>query len=175
MKEIIILGRSPFINSIDVNKIDYDKYDVCCINSVVPGTKPKYLVSVDFDLYPEVPEGCEWVSRCNDWVIERTNAFITEEGRISWGYYSSSAAVNLALLRGYRTIYLAGIDLIEDGKPFQHYFGKTNEEDANVKYLKYEKDYIKTLCQCHDAKIYNLNPDCDWLPTKDIGILQEKD
>lgn len=175
MKEIIILGRSPFINEIDVNKIDYDKYDVCCINSVVPGTKPKYLVSVDFDYFPKVPEGCEWVSRCNNWQIERTKAFITEEKKISWGYYSSSAAVNLALLRGYRTIYLAGIDLIEDNKPFSHYFGKVNKKIANTDYLRYEKDYIKTLCQIFDAHIYNLNPQCNWLETKDIGILQEKD
>lgn len=35
-KKIIIFGRSPFINQIKLDKIDYNEYDICCINSAIP-------------------------------------------------------------------------------------------------------------------------------------------
>ena len=166
------MGRSPFINRIDTRKI---KDDCICINSVVPGTKPKYLVSADFDVKPVIPAGCEWISENNDWYFFKNSPdtdIITKEKRLSWCYYSSSLAVNFAILRGYNEIYLCGIDLIETKEMLEHYDDVPPGKIAGKYTYKEEKEFIKNLCNKYGVQIYNLNPECDWLPFKDIGILK---
>lgn len=147
-------------------------FDICCLNSAVPGTNPKYLVSADFDVYPDIPKGCEWISENTGWLFEMTYEFITKEKHLSWCEFSSSVAVNFAILRGYKEIYLAGIDLIEDGKPLKHYDGIINSVCTAEFRCRNEKKYIKDLCKKNNIKIYNLNKECDWLEFADIGIVK---
>ena len=99
-----------------------------------------------------------------------TYEFITHEKHLSWCQFSSSVAINFAILRKYKEIYLAGIDLIEDGKPLNHYDGVINKECTDSFRCRSEKKYIKDLCNRNKVKIFNLNKDCNWLEVADIGI-----
>ena len=138
----------------------------------MPNTKPKYLVSADFDVKPEIPKDCEWISENNDWEFTNNNYIVTEEKYLSWCEFSSSLAVNFLILRGYKEIYIAGVDLIEDGKPLFHYDGILNKECTDTFRCKKEKEYINNLAQLYNISIFNLNPACDWLKVADLGILK---
>lgn len=172
MKELIIFGRSPFINRLNCDAIDYNRFDICCINSKIPKLKRvDYIVSADEWVKPEIPDGCEWISVNNGWNIVKTEQIIQQERRLSWKHLSSDLAVNFALMRGYRTIYLAGVDLVEDGKPFYHYDGVMNKKPQAADGARDEKEHIKHLCELSGAKIYQINPEADWLEVRDIGLL----
>ena len=141
----------------------------------MPNTFPKYLVSVDVDVNPEMPDGCEWVSENNGWLFyhdNNLNPILTEEYNLTYSIMSSSLAVNFAILRGYKEILLAGIDLIEDARPFFHYDGIMNIQVTEKFMCRTEKEFIKKICKENNIKIYNLNSDVDWLQTKDIGIIK---
>ena len=169
MKELIIFGRSPFINELKLENIDYNKYDVCCINYPIPYIKVKYVVSADKSVIPVLAPKTEWVSLNTGWEFKKTDRIIRQKNKLSWRYYSSSLAVNFGILRGYKTIYLGGVDLFDDNKPFIHYDGVENLKPATIDATSNEKLYIKELAK--DIKIYQLNPKADWLEFRDIGIL----
>lgn len=172
MKELIIFGRSPFINKLNFDNLDYNRFDICCINSKIPSLKRvDYIVSADDWTKPEIPEGCEWVSVNSGWEIIKTEKVIRQELKLSWKHLSSDLAVNFAILRGYKTIYLAGVDLVEDGKPFYHYDGVMNKKEQAAEGAKDEKEHIKMLCEQSGVKIYQLNPEADWLEFCDVGLL----
>lgn len=172
-REIIIFGRSPFINKLHLDKIDYNRFDICCINKIIPELKKvNYLVSADEWVKPEIPDGCEWISVNNGWDIIKTNgATIQQEGKLSWKHYSSDLAVNFAIMRGYKHIYLAGIDLIEDDKPFEHYDGVVNVKIESAGGCKDEKFLIRSLGNKYGVMLYQLNPESKWLKFVDIGLL----
>lgn len=176
MKELIIFGRSPFINRLNCDAIDYDRFDICCINGSLPQLKRiDYVVSADDFCKPYIREGAEWISVNNGWKLIKTEARIIQEDvpirRLSWKHLSSDLAVNFAIMRGYRTIYLAGIDLVEDGKPFYHWDGVMNKKPQSAEGARDEKEFIKLLGRRFGANIYQLNPDSDWLEVKDLGLL----
>lgn len=169
MKELIIFGRSPFINELKLGNIDYNRFDVLCINYPIPNIKVHYVVSADHWVEPILAPKTEWISENTGWEFKKTENIIREENKLSWRYYSSSLAVNFAILRGYKTIYLAGVDLIEDNKPFNHYDGVVNKRKVDASSCVAEKAYIKKLAK--DIKIYQLNPQADWLEFRNIGLL----
>lgn len=171
--ELIIFGRSPFINKINFDKIDYDRFDICCINGSPPMLKRiDYVVSADDFCIPYVRPESEWVSVHSGWkLIKHEARIIQQEKELSWKHLSSDLAVNFALLRGYKTIYLAGIDLVEDNKPFYHWDGVMNKRPQSAAGARDEKEFIKLLGRRFGANIYQLNPDSDWLEFKDLGIL----
>ena len=175
MKELIIFGGSPFINRLNCSNIDYNRFDICCVNKPIEGLKRiDCLVSADEYVKPEIPEGCEWVSVHNGWDIIKSEHIIQQYKRLSWKHLSSDLAVNYAILMGYKTIYLAGVDLVEDDKPFYHYDGIVNKRKTSADICKDEKEHIKLLAREANVKLYQLNPDCDWLEFKDIGLLVEE-
>lgn len=171
MKNLLIFGRSPFINRLKLNKIDYNKYDVCCINYPIPNIRVHYLVSADADVKPILAPKTEWISQNTGWCFKKTDRIIQEQGILSWCIYSSSLAVNFAITRGYKTMFLAGIDLFEDDKPLQHYDGIINIKPAKIDGCQKEKKYIKELAEKYNVNIYQVNPKADWLEVKDIGLL----
>ena len=171
MKEIIIFGRSPFINELKLENIDYNRFDVCCINYPIPNIRVHYLVSADWHVKPVLAPKTEWISVNNGWNFAKTDKIIQEQNLLSWCVYSSSLAVNFAISRGYKTIYLGGIDLFEINKPFIHYDGIKNKKINTSVGCKDEKEYIKKLASQFDVKIYQLNPECKWLEFKDIDLL----
>lgn len=168
---IIIFGRSPFINQLNLSKIDYSKFDVCCINYPIPDIKVKYIVSADSWVRPVKAPKTEWVSRITGWFFKKSKELIRECKSLSWLHYSSGLAVNFAILRGYKNIYLGGIDLIEEKSPFVHYDGIVNNGCGNPNSRREEKEYIKNLCREAGVNIYQLNPQADWLEYRDIGLL----
>ena len=80
-------------------------------------------------------------------------------------------AVNFAIMRGYKIIYLAGIDLVEEREPQKHYDGSLYKHRQMIETHRSEKEYIKKLSKEYNVNIYQLNPDCCWLEVKDIGLL----
>ena len=172
MKELIIFGRSPFINRLNLNNIDYDRFDILCINKPIEGLKRvDFLVSADDWTKPELSVETEWISVNNGWNIIKTEKIIRGEKKLSWKHYSSDLAVNFAILRGYKTIYIAGIDLVEDDKPFYHYDGVMSTRKASADGCRDEKEHIKLLAREANINIYQLNPDSDWLEYRDLGLL----
>lgn len=169
MKELIILGRSPFIKKLKLKNIDYDKFDVCCINYPIENIKVHYVVSADSWVKPILAPKTEWISQNNGWQIVKSENIIREDKKLSWCIYSSSLAVNFAILKGYKVIYLGGVDLFEENKPFLHYDGVKNIKVSSAEGCRQEKEYIKELAK--SVKIYQLNPKCDWLEFKNIGLL----
>lgn len=47
MNDLIIVGGSPFVNTVDLHNLDYTKYDVLAINKQPYGIPVKYLLGVD--------------------------------------------------------------------------------------------------------------------------------
>lgn len=173
MKELLILGRSPFIKELDLTRIDYNKFDVCCINYPIPDIRVHYVVAADYWTEPKLAPKTEFISANTGWELIKTDEkIITENKRLSWGFFSSSLAVNFAILRGYETAYLAGVDLFENDKPFAHYDGVVNRNVCSMEACRGEKRYIKRLGE--KIKLYQLNRLCDWLQYKDIGLLKGK-
>lgn len=171
MKELIIFGRSPFINELKLDKIDYSRFDVCCINYPIPNIKVHYVVSADAKVQPILAPKTEWISKNTGWCFKKTDRIIQEQGVLSWCVYSSSLAVNFAITRGYKTMFLAGIDLFDDDKPFLHYDGVKNIKKASKQGTQQEKKYIKELAEKYNVNVYQINPKADWLECKDIGLL----
>lgn len=172
-KELIIFGRSPFINKLNFNKLDYDRFDICCINGTIPKLKRvDYLVSADEFCKPRIPEGCEWISVNTGWKLIKTEGkAIQQELRLSWKHLSSDLAVNFAIMRGYKIIYLAGVDLVENKEPQYHFNGSLYKHRYMSDTHKSEKQYIKKICKDAEVKIYQLNPDSTWLKFYDVGCL----
>jgi hypothetical protein len=172
MKELIIFGRSPFINRLNLDKLDYTRFDTCCINGNIPQLKRvDYLVSADEFCKPYIRPETEWISKNNGWNIVKSEQTIQQIQRLSWKHLSSDLAVNFAIMRGYKTIYLAGVDLVEDVNPQFHYNGSLYKHRYMNETHRSEKEYIKRLGKDYDVNIYQLNPKCDWLEYKDIGLL----
>lgn len=171
-KELIIFGRSPFINRLNLDRLDYNRFDTLCINVSLPQLKRiDYVVSADEFCKPYIRPESEWVSKNNGWNIVKSEQTIQQPQRLSWKHLSSDLAVNFAIMRGYKTIYLAGIDLVEDKEPQYHYDGSLYKRRYRKETHQSEKKYIKQLARDFNVKIYNLNPDSDWLEFRDIGLL----
>ena len=172
MKELIIFGRSPFINRLNFNNIDYDRFDICCINSSLPQLKRiDYVVSADEFCKPYIRPESEWISKNNGWDIVKSEQTIQQGQRLSWKHLSSDLAVNFAIMRGYKTIYLAGVDLVEGVNPQFHYDKSLYKHRCMNEAHRGEKEYIKQLGKDYGVSIYQLNPNCDWLEFRDLGLL----
>lgn len=170
--KIIIFGRSPFINRIDFDKIDYDNFSICCLNTLNPKLKRiDYVVSVDDNVMFAYDREFEWISANTGWLFKETGSDYTVlEKCLSWAFFSSSAAVSFAILRGYKEIYLAGVDLI-GGRVFEHYDGKpTNVKSEDM--CNAEKNFIREICGKYGVKVFTLNPDNNWTNLIDIGVLK---
>lgn len=158
MRKLLILGRSPFINKIDLSKIDYNKFDVCCINYPIFDIRVHYVVSVDSWTKPILAPKTEWISSNTGWdFIKSYERKTHEEKRLSWACFSSSAAVSFAFLRGYKEVYLVGVDLKENNEPMKHYDGTENVFKTKASVCKKEKEYIAWYKD--KIKIYQTNPD----------------
>lgn len=171
MKDLLIFGRSPFIKKLDLTKIDYNRFDVLCINYPIPDIKVHYVAAADYWSEPILASKTEFISQNTGWELTKTDErIITKEGHLSWAFFSSSLAVNFAILRGYQTAYLGGVDLIENDKPFIHYDGIVNRNVSSTEACRGEKSYIQKLGK--KIQLYQLNPLCNWLKYKDIALLK---
>ena len=156
---IIIIGGSCFVNEVDLKRIDFDKYDIMAINRPPIGIPCHILIAHDSDFrHVHTQEEVANITKqgLNPVFIAPKTEFIHETTGWKWKFdiisnedklvgfclYTCSSAVNFAYLRGYKNIYLIGVDLAEDNKPFTHWHGVTNTIPVSSVCAKQAKKYI---------------------------------
>lgn len=187
MKDIIIIGGSPYINTIDLQSIDIDRFDIMAINRPPLNIPVHYLVAHDCDFrachsQKEVKETLN--NGLNPVFIAPKTEFIHETTGWKWKFnyishsldekclgfclYTCSTALNYAYLKGYKKIYFVGVDLAEDNKPFTHWHGVTNNLGVPITCAKQAKEYLYRYKKW--VEIYQTNPnikdewDCEYYP-----------
>lgn len=170
---IIIFGGSKFIQEVDLKRIDINRFDILCINRPVHNIPVHYLVCYDTDFRPahtqeEVTEikeqglnpvfiapKTEFIHTSTGWKFTR-NIISNNDKELGFWLYTCSSAVNFAYLRGYKNIYLIGVDLEENNKPFTHWHGVTNIKEVPVHCAKMAKEYLYRYKKY--LNIYQCNP-----------------
>ena len=168
MKDCLLIGRSPFVNKVKWNKVDFERFFVICCNYPVPDIPVDIVIARDDTPRPVLAPATKFIS-------PRTNyKFVTEakhETDIEFCCYTSSSACYLARKLGFKRGYLIGIDHVEDDKPFKHYDGIINNGVATSFSNKLCKNYI---CSLKGISLYQTNPTVkeQWdLPFADIATL----
>ena len=187
MKDLIIFGGSPFINTIDLQRIDTERFDIMAINRPPLNIPVHYLVAhdVDFRAVHNQQEVQEILNKgLNPVFIAPKTEFIHETTGWQWKFdyishnlderclgfclYTCSTALNYAYLKGYKNIYFIGVDLKEDNKPFTHWHGITNTLDVPTTCAKQAKEYLYRYKKW--VNIFQVNPevkdewDCPYCP-----------
>ena len=117
MKELLIIGGSPFVNKVNLTALDFDYYDVLGINNPPLNIPCHYVLGVD-DIHPVTAPKTELITKSNGYKFVHTGHSDLAERTLCYRYYSSSASVDFACLKGYKTAYLIGVDLKETTEPF---------------------------------------------------------
>lgn len=166
MKDCLVIGRSPFINQVKWNRIDFNKYFVICCNYPVPDIPVDIVVARDDTPRPVLAPATKFISPRTGYKFTETPV---EEKDIGFCCYTSSSAVWLSKRLGFDKSFLIGIDHIEDDKPFKHYDGIINNGIASAFSNKLCKEYIQKF-----SGVYQTNPTVkeQWdLPFVDISTL----
>ena len=172
-KDLIVIGGSPFVNTVDLPRIDTNKFDVLAINRQPLNIRTRYLIAYDTDFrqchsQEEVTEikeqglnpvfiapKTEFIHTSTGWKFTR-NIISNNDKELGFWLYTCSSAVNFAYLRGYKNVYLIGIDLEENNKPFTHWHGITNIKEVPVHCAKMAKEYLYRYKKY--LNIYQCNP-----------------
>lgn len=168
MKDCLIIGRSPFLNKINLDEIHWDRFYVICINYPVPDIPVDCVIAHDWEPEPVLAPATEFIS-------PRTGYFLPNspiEKQIAFECYTSTSAVDFAFRRGFKRVFLIGIDHIEDNKPFLHYDGIQNKRIAPAENNRKAKAFICSYK--NKMSIYQTNPSVqnNWdLPFADISTL----
>lgn len=190
---ILIVGGSPFVNEVDFKKINFDKYDILCINRPIHNAPVKYLCCHDYDFRAVHTQ--EDVTKMlkqglNPVFTAPKTEFIHETTGWKWKFdyishslnekclgfclYTCSSALNYAYLKGYKNIYFIGVDLKEDNKPFTHWHGVTNTIDVPTTCAKQAKEYLYQYKKW--VNIFQTNPkvkdqwECEYYPIEKLLI-----
>lgn len=184
---IIIVGGSPFVNTIDLPRIDTGRFDIMAINRPPIGIPVKILVAHDTDfraVYTQQEVKDTLNKGLNPVFVAPKTEFIHETTGWGWKFdyishdisekclgfclYTCSTALNYAYLKGYKNVYFIGVDLEENNQPFTHWHGVTNimpVPDTCARQCKeYMYQYKKWL------NLYQVNPkvkdqwQCDYYP-----------
>lgn len=184
-KDILIVGGSSFINKVDFKKIDFDKYDILCINRPIHNAPVRYLCCHDADfraVHNQSDVQKTLKQGLNPVLVAPKTEFIHETTGWNWRFdiishkekllgfclYTCSSAVNFAYLKGYKNVYFIGVDLEENNQPFTHWHGVTNimpVPDTCARQCKeYMYQYKKwlNLYQCNPA--VSKDWQCDYYP-----------
>ena len=180
--QAIILGMSPFINSVDIPRL-CRQYTTFGVNRI------GYYFDVDYlffyDWYHEghrpstvvIPnwfkeDGLKYVPK----PCERPIVGATQDGLEVLGFrnFTVTSAFNYALCRGFRDIYLVGVDHVDTDGAFKHFdWGEyidpphmTPEVHHGVKSFICAGQQYANVYQCNPAVVD------DWqLPYKDLNEL----
>lgn len=191
MKDLIIIGGSPFVNTVDLQHINTDKFDIMAINRQPLNIKTKYLIAhdVDFRAVHSQQEVQEILNKgLNPVFTAPKTEFIHETTGWKWKFdyishdinekclgfclYTCSTALNYAYLKGYKNIYFIGVDLAEDNKPFAHWHGIINNLEVPITCAKQAKEYLYRYKKW--LNIYQCNPDivkewnCEYYPIEKL-------
>lgn len=181
MKDILIIGGSPFVNTVNLLRIDTERFDILCINRPVHNIPVHYLICHDSNfrachtqkdvkrikeqgLNPVfIAPKTEFIHSTTGWESEydKINHDINKKW-LGFVLYTCSSALNFAYLKGYKNVYLIGVDLEENDKPFTHWHGVTNTKKASKHCAKIAKQYLYRYKKY--LNIYQCNPKVipDW-------------
>lgn len=194
MREVIIFGRSPFINSVNVDAL-LARYKTIGLNSFGQVYPVDYLFAFDVYYPPSSHRAGELF--CPHWLLNGPGTGIVPKAgkplfdkgyqsvvpngpmflMLGLAYFTASLAVNWAVLEGFKKIYLVGIDHVETDTGFHHF--DNGAEEAGLTHFTPESHRAlkKFVTQCaRAAEIYQCNPAVrdDWdLPYKDIAELYD--
>ena len=176
MKDLIIFGGSPFVNTINLQCIDFNRFDIMAINRPPLNIPVKYLIAHDCDFravhsQQEVQETLKkglnpvFLAPKTEFIHETTGwkwkfdyiSHSLEEKCLGFCLYTCSTALNYAYLKGYKNIYFIGIDLKEDNKPFSHWHGVTNTIEVPITCAQQAKEYLYRYKKW--VKLYQCNPE----------------
>lgn len=158
-KDLIICGGSPFVNTVNLPRIDTERFDVLAINRQPLNIATKYLIAHDSDFRPahtqeEVADikkqglnpvflapKTEFIHETTGWNW-KPDIISTQDKLLGFCMYSCSSALNFAYLKGYKNVYFVGVDLAEDNKPFSHWHGVTNHTPVSSACARRVKEYL---------------------------------
>lgn len=152
LKSCLIIGRSPFVNKVAWDKVDWDRFFVICINYPVPDIPVDVVVAKDEWVNPVLAPDTKFISPIKDYHF--TDNPVSDKD-IGFRMYSSTSAVYYAHKMGFKTAYLIGIDHKEDNKPYKHYDGIINKTPSSDSSNRIAKEYIQSF---NDMLIYQTNP-----------------
>jgi hypothetical protein len=184
-KDLIICGGSPFLNTVDLPRIDTERFDVLAINRQPFNIRTKDLLAHDQDFrschsQEEVKQVNEqglnpvFIAPKTEFIHETTgwkwkpDIISHEDKLLGFCMYSCSSALNFAYLKGYKNVYFVGVDLAEDNKPFSHWHGVTNHNIVSSSSARHVKEYLYKYKKW--LNIYQTNPSvkdqwqCDYCP-----------
>lgn len=183
----IIFGGSPFLNTIDLQRIDINRFDTIAINRPPLNIPIHYLICHDVDfiachtqnevraalqrgLNPVfIAPKTEFIHGTTGWKWKNNQiCYSLKEKTLGFCLYTCSSALNFAYLKGYKNVYLVGIDLEENNKPFEHWHGVTNTLEVPVSCAKEAKRYLYqyqkwlNIYQCNPKVKFDWN--CEYCP-----------
>jgi hypothetical protein len=185
LNEIILFGNSPFINDVDVANL-VCRYPSMACNSF----GSRYIVDYLFLFDAVVQPACDatltfipnWFKDAPKHFIKYcpvTNQFPVTTYKKSKGYpvigrkhFTSSTAINWAILNGFKKIYLVGVDHVETDKTFKHFDDTPSHNKLNPILHREFKQFVYE-CATH-VEIFQTNPQVktEWrLPFKRIEEL----
>lgn len=184
-KDLIIFGGSPFINTINLQRIDTTRFDILAINRPPLNIPVHYLIAHDTDfrachtsqevqsilaqgLNPVfIAPKTEFIHETTGWKY-KFDIVSHEDKLLGFCLYTCSSALNFAYLKGYKNVYFVGVDLAEDNKPFSHWHGVTNHTPVSSACARRVKEYLYKYKKW--LNIYQCNPavsrewQCDYCP-----------
>lgn len=182
---VLVFGRSPFINQVDIQRLKHHK--TAGINHISVVHNMTYGFYYDAEI-PK-PAGCKtkliapvWFNNADIKVQPVPSSIpvlskINRDGGQVVGFelFTVTLAVNWLILQGFKNIYLIGIDHIEQAGPMQEYTGDYTAADITIEAHQRCKRFLER-CQS-GAKIYQCNPAVkdSWnLPYQDLeGLYAE--
>lgn len=183
----LIIGGSPFVNEVNLKRIDLNRFDIMAINRPPLNIPCHILVAHDVDFRKaHTQEEVANIKKqgLNPVFLAPKTEFIHETTGWKWKFdyishdinekclgfclYTCSTALNFAYLKEYKNIYFIGVDLKEDNKPFTHWHGITNVLNVPSICAKQAKEYLYQYKKW--INIFQTNPevknewDCDYCP-----------
>ena len=170
---MIIIGGSKFVCEVNLPRIDTERFDVLAINRQPLNIRTRYLIAHDSDFRPAHSQNdvqkilkqglnpvflapkTEFIHETTGWKWE-FDIISHKDKMLGFCVYTCSAALNFAYLRGYKNVYLIGVDLAEDNKPFTHWHGVTNHTQVSSACARRVKEYLYKYKKW--LNIYQCNP-----------------
>lgn len=185
MNEIVLFGNSPFINHVAVNTL-ICRYHAMACNSFGASYCVDYLFLYDSLVQPKSDATLTFVP---NWFNKAPKGFIKyrainnhrpllhsikSSGCPVYGrrHFTSSIAINWAILNGFKKIYLVGIDHIETDKSLKHFDDTPSHSKITPIMHREFKEFVYNATKF--VKIYQTNPQvkADWrLPFKRLEDL----
>lgn len=170
MRNLIMFGRSPFVNTVDVAALHY-RYETLGFNHFGKKHPVDYLFSLNEYIEPisprtrvfghyehDSPVGVKKIAYSADTgpclVPEYKNGFRC----YAWYSFSPTAALDWAIAEGFDQVFLVGIDHVETDKRFEHNDGIDDHRGQNmIPELHQRMKSFVYACAQH-MEIFQCNP-----------------